>query len=57
MTVIGHIRHGLLVLGFLNSIVRTFLRSLALISQPLLPEREQGSRIEVPLPSWERDLG
>jgi hypothetical protein len=28
-----------------------------LIPQPLLPKREKGSRIEVPLPAWERDLG
>gem|GEM_PF-4394147 len=33
------------------------LRSPALIPQPLLPFWEKGSRIEVPLPSWERDLG
>jgi len=29
----------------------------ALIPQPLLPSGEKGSRIEVPLPLWERDLG
>jgi len=30
---------------------------VALIPQPLLPRREKGGRIKVPLPPWERDLG
>ncbi|NEQ95971.1 MAG: hypothetical protein F6K30_04480 [Cyanothece sp. SIO2G6] len=30
---------------------------MALIPQPLLPNWEQGGRIEVPLPERERDLG
>jgi hypothetical protein len=32
------------------TIVRTLLKGLALIPQPLLPFWEKGSRIEVPLP-------
>jgi len=43
-----------------DSYVRTgashFCR-VALIPQPLLPRREKGGRIKVPLPPWERDLG
>jgi len=30
---------------------------VALIPQPLLPRREKGGRIKVPLPPWEGDLG
>ncbi len=34
-----------------------FGKSKLYIPQPLLPRGEKGSRIEVPLPFWERDLG
>ena len=43
--------------AFRGAIVRTLYNLAFPHPLTLLPKREKVNRIEVPLPSWERDLG